>query len=440
MEMLYKLILILVVLGLFIYLFKNYTTTQEGFEVNNTGNTGNTGNNEGMNPADVAANAVAAAANMPSENNTEETEEVESCKPRDWWEDSPVKAIRSKLWGASYNLIYQPDGNINSPVLVPINNPNSQAPPGCLSVTKTGWHQTAMCAVKNVDQRWIIKRISNQQEFEKAMEQAKNDGGTTGFTYGYKMDKVDYPFFIVVAKDYPSQALYYNGSALGVRPIGNYDDQKWDILAEEVKDPITTNDFNFYSKLTPELQASQSSLDSNMAGTALFGSQNLMTPEALKALLENIMKQPNTNGAFGINGGLKINVEMDDGIISQLAGDSGVVNVSNSLNNSTEIIEPFTSKVVYYPKKNMDIAVTLNYATSNVEQTEKKKPDTEIVSIQDIDPEGNLVNIGETEMKMIDTETGRKLCNDTKCHPDMRDWVSKPYPCRACVPNESETW
>jgi hypothetical protein len=434
MEMLYKLILILVVSGLFLYLFKNYTTTQEDFENNNNVNNSN---NEGLNPSEIATGAVEAA-NIVLETNTEEEDEetVDNCKPKDWWDENPVKAIRSKLWGASYNLIYQSDGNINSPVLVPINNPNSQAPPGCLSVTKTGWHQSAMCAEKNVDQRWIVKRISSQEDFEKAMEQAKNEGGTTGFTYGYKMDKVDYPFFIVVSKDYPSQALYYNGSALGVRPIGNYDDQKWDILADEVKDPIVTNDFNFYSKLTPELQASQSSLESNMNGTALSGTQSLMTPEALKALLENVMKQPNTNGAFGVTGGLKINVEMDEGIISELAGDNYIVNdVVN-----TETIEPFTNKVSYYPKKPMDIAVTLNYATSNVEQTEKKKPDTEIVSIQDIDPEGNLVNIGETEMKLIDKETGRKICNDTQCHPNMQDWISKPYPCSACVPNESETW
>jgi hypothetical protein len=438
MEMLYKLILILVVSGLFLYLFKNYTSTKEGFEDNNDNN----GNNEGMNSSEIAA-SVTEEANMTVDNNTEDetTQEVDNCKPKVWWDEKTVKAIRSKLWGASYNLIYQPDGNINTPVLVPINNPNSQAPPGCLSVTKTGWHQSAMCAEKNVDQRWIIKKISNQEDFEKAMEQAKTEGGTTGFTYGYKMDKVDYPFFIVVSKDYPSQALYYNGSALGVRPIGNYDDQKWDILSEEVKDPITTNDFNFYSKLTPELQASQSSLESNMMGTVLSGTQNLMTPEALKALLDNVMKQPNTNGAFGVTGGLKINVEMDDGIISQLAGgNNGVVNASN---NSTETIEPFTTKVSYYPKKPMDISVTLNYATSNVEQTKQKKDtkiDTKIVSIQDIDPEGNLINIGETEMKMVDKDTGRKLCNDTQCHPDVRDWIGKPYPCRGCVPNESETW
>jgi hypothetical protein len=450
MKMIYKIAIIAVFVCLTIYLFKDYINNYEGFEGNNENNTQNTVNNtqntvnntqntenNGISIGDVINGASEGASEEIG--NEENNEEVDKCKSGDWWDEKPIKAIRSKLWGASYNLIYDDEGNINSPISIPINNPNSKSPPGCLSVSDSGWHETKQCVENDTTQRWKIVKINTKDDFVKAIEVGKESGGTVGFTYGYKIDdKFDYPFFIVVSAEYPSQALYYNGSALGVRPLGNYDDQKWDILDHRIKEPIATNEFNYYSKLTPELRTSPSSLDSGIQSAGVNGSQNLgNNPQAMAALLSNIMQAPNTNGAFAVKDGLKINIEMDEAIMSQLS-DTGA-SANNNTANTT--IEPFTNSVPIYPKNPMDIKVTLDYNSAKAPKPENNKATTntsdETVAIQQIDIQGKLVTIGNTTMQAND---GRKLCDDTACHPDMRDWDVKPYPCRACVPGEEETW
>lgn len=432
-----KIIITLVSILILYFLYQHYKITEQF---------------EGLNPNNIAGDAINASAttnnvtNNATNNITNNATKTESCPSTgDWWDNGPIKAIRSKLWGASYNLVYQPDGSIKTPVLVPINNPESDAPAGCIAVSGTGWHQSEMCNEQAIDQRWLIVKIANENDFQQAIDNAKNKENTVGFTYGYKMDKVDYPFFLVVSAEHPGQALYYNGSALGVRPIGNYDDLKWDILMNEVKDPIVTNKFNYYSKLTPELQMSPSSVSSTAQSAPIGGSQNLLNnPQAIKALLADVLKQPNTNGEFGIssnNGGLKININMDDAVVSQLAG----VNEPTS-NNNTTVTEAFTNKVGSYPKKPMDIAVTLNYATSDLTGNSSSTNNnvnnvsgSVQVPIQEIDADGNLITIGKTEMRMTDSD-GRKLCDESLCHPDMRDWMNKPYPCVGCVPSNNDNW
>jgi len=402
--MIYKIVIFLVITLSFLFLFKHYMEKLELFA--------NNSNSIGMSVNDITGDSLNAAVAPVVETVVAENPEVK-CKAGDWWDDKPIKAIRSKLWGASYNLTYQTNGNINTPVLIPINNPNSSTPAGCLAVTETGWHEVAMCAEKDVNQRWQIKLINNQEDFETAITTGKSNG-TVGFTYGYKIDKVDYPFFIVVSKEHPSQSLYYNGSALGVRPIGNYDDLKWDILPAEIKAPIVTNDFNYYSKLTPEMHSSG---NGEQVGSQLHGFQDLSSnPQALASLLQTVLKQPNTGGDFGVtNGGLKINVEMDDAVINQLTSDGMNVpsvntsisrnmasNVSGNNVSSSTVTEPFTNFAPYYPKKPMDIAVTLNYSVSSAnqtnEQTKTSEDGTEIIDINKVDEEGNLIKVGETKM------------------------------------------
>lgn len=430
METIYKIGVIILLTVLVLYSFKYYVNT-EGFENDN-----GEGNNEGLSLEDIQSGASQGAAESPeAEGEGEEKTEQESCDPGNWWDKGPVKAIRSKLWGASYNLIYDENGSLNSPVSIPINNPSSQSPPGCLTVSDSGWHETAVCVDDNVKQRWKILKITNQSEFEKAIEAGKENNGTVGFTYGYKLgERMDYPFFIVVSAEYPSQALYYNGSAIGVRPIGNYDDQKWDILQNPVKEPIATTEFNYYSKLTPELRTSQSSVNSGIQGNGIAGVQNLAgNQQAMAALLANVMQSPNAGGEFGVKDGLKVNLQMDDAMIAQLTGEEVA---SNNTANTT--IEPFVNNISVYPKKQMDINVTLDYNTAQAPQTPSGKANVESVAVQQIDAQGNLVTVGNVDVAM-QGEDGRTLCDDTLCHPDMRDWRDKPYPCRGCVPGE-ETW
>ena len=155
------------------------------------------------------------------------------------------------------------------------------------------------------------------------------------------------------------------------------------------------------------------------------------------------MQQPNTSGAFGVTGGLKINVEMDDGIISQLADSPGdnANDTTTGANNAT--IEKFSNRVTYYPNKPLNIPVTLEYSASTPDQKidsveNNAIANTEVVPINEIDENGNMIQIGETTMTKTNNE--EKKCDDTLCHPNMADWLKKPFPCSGCVPNETETW
>lgn len=375
-----------------------------------------------------------------TEEGQEESEELPQCQSGNWWDNGPVKAIRSKIWGASYNLVYKDNGNIKSPVLIPINNPHTNAPPSCLAATETGWHESAVCSESTADQRWLVKLVDNEETFKKLIDDAKETGSTVGFTYGYKMENVDYPFFVVVSADHPAQALYYSGSALGVRPLGNYDDQKWDILKDEVKDAAVTHHYNIHSKLTPELQVSPSTTGPDSAG--LSGCQNLASnPQALATMLHNILKKPNEAGAFGVEDGLKINMQMDDAMIAKLTGETA----DNGSSNNTATVEGFSSQ---YPKNPMDISVTLNYALAsfmdpgkNGDAVNGSSGNVEVIPNMDISNTGEFVPDGTTsELVSNSSSAGSNSCDESKCQPDMNEWLPKPYPCTACVSGEGEGW
>lgn len=353
--------------------------------------------------------AQGVASSTPSVTATPTTLDI--CNPKNWWEEKPVKAIRSKMHGASYNVIPVTEtGNINSPVLIPLTNPNNNTPSGCIAITNNGWHESVMCSTTTSNQQWLIKLINNQADFQAVMDASKKSDGTTGFTYGYKMDKVDYPFCMVVARDYPSYALYYGSSALGVRPVGNYDDQKWDILSDNVEGPIVTSKFNYYTKLTPELQVAQSSVNNGIIGMDLQNNQNIMN------MLQQILKTPNTTGS---STPFKINVEMDKEVLDGLT--------------SQDTLEPFSNNSnTYSPKKPIDISVSLGYNT----QTYNGAPATGIKTANGTSPNYQLNADGELIQKNVKTGA----CNENLCHPNMDEWEPKPYPCKGCVASNGEKW
>lgn len=329
---------------------------------------------------------------------------VNVCDPKNWWEEKPIKAIRSKMYGASYNVNpVSETGNINTPVLIPLTNPNNNTPSGCIAITNNGWHESVMCSTSTSNQQWIIKMINNQADFQAIMAASKNSDGTSGFTYGYKIDKVDYPFCMVISRDYPSYALYYASSALGVRPVGNYDDQKWDILPDNVEDPLITSKYNYYTKLTPELQVSQSNVPNT--GMPNQNNQNIMN------MLQQILKTPNTTS--GSSGPFKVNVEMDKDVLSSL----------------TNTVESFTS---YNPKKPIDISVSLGYNT----QVYNGNPASGIKTANSTTPAYQLSTTGKLE----DVKLSNTACSENVCHPNMDEWSPKPYPCKGCVASEGEVW
>lgn len=396
--------------------------TKEGFAV-------------GLSANDIAGDIVEQQKQENNNNNNNNNDNEESeCKPKDWWEDKPIKAIRSKIWGASYNVVSQPTDNIKAPFMITINSPNKNAPPGCLSVNRNGWQVTEICNEQTSSQRWKAHMINNQDEFEGAMAKAKEVEMGVGFTYGYRIDKVDYPFFLVINVENPALGLYYNGSALGVRPLGNYDDMKWDILQIAIPEPIITNKFNFYSKLTPEFQIHAPPNSGSLASQPIAGQQNILAnPEVLKQMIQSVMATPTQNEIYGVDGPLKINIEMDDDMISKITGSEASNNASGD-----ETIETFTSnQASNYPKNPMDIKVTLAYDMAEVTQTNPNTT-TQVIPDYEIDPQGSLVEMGKTTI--VKRSGDRVKCDESLCNPNMDDWVSKPYPCRACVPNSSDTW
>lgn len=404
------LILILVVLVIIYFGYHHYINANQTKESFNTApiTVGSiaSGINQGV------ASATATVSSTPTTLNI--------CNPKNWWEEKPVKAIRSKFWGASYNVIpITETGNITTPVLVPITGPNNKTPGGCISISGNGWHESVMCSTTTSNQQWIIKLINNQADFQLVLDASKNSDGTSGFTYGYKMDKVDYPFCMVISRDFPSNALYYNSSALGVKPVGNYDDQKWDILPENVEDPIATNKINFYTKLTPELQVAHSNINngSSLSNLSNFGLQN---NQDLMNMLQQILKTPSTTGTATP---FKVNIEMDKDVLSGLT--------------SQTIEEPFTNQThnSLNPKKPIDISVTLGYNTQAYNGSSASGIKTASVT----SPSYQLNANGELVQTNKNTAISSK-CNESLCHPDMNEWSPKPYPCKGCIASSGEVW
>ncbi len=158
-----------------------------------------------------------------------------------WYLKQPVGSIVSRYHGTTLDVAAViPEQNINSPYIIPIKNPNTNTTPGCLSVNADGTYTTTLCDMNNIGQHWNIKYIKTAQDLANYVPSET-----------IQPDE-KYDFCLILSSRNSTKALHYDGGALAVRPIGNYEGQKWLINPTATGKIFPVIETNQYSQFTPE--------------------------------------------------------------------------------------------------------------------------------------------------------------------------------------------
>jgi len=250
-----------------------------------------------------------------------------------WWLTQPVGSIISRYHGTTLDVAaVVPAQNINSPYIVPIKNPSVNTPPGCLSVNTDGTYTTTLCDMNNINQHWNIVYIKNAQDFVNYVPQEE-----------IKIDET-YEFCLIISSRDNTKALHYDGGALAVRPVGNYEGQKWLISPTPTGKIFPIIESNQYSQFTPEHTPNTISGVGNLPlsqQTAQVAQDvNADQSSALTSKLDQIMNLLQTQGKMGPPSESSFGVK-PIAVNIKLRGNDATNSANNSANNSSEGTELF---------------------------------------------------------------------------------------------------
>jgi hypothetical protein len=135
---------------------------------------------------------------------------------------SNVKSIVSKISGRVFNISINPRDsriiNVSSP---------SDPSKANISVNQDGTLSNEGKARELQNQQFVLERVTNAQEYRKLIGTNSNAGADVSSSC------TRYPFYVIksnaVGKTSPPWCLGYETGNLFVHPIGNYDNQKWEV-------------------------------------------------------------------------------------------------------------------------------------------------------------------------------------------------------------------
>jgi hypothetical protein len=184
---------------------------------------------------------------------------------------SKIKSIISKFDGKMVNVVFL-DNTVNNN-LVCISSPVAEN--ANISVNTDGTLSQELKMTSNPSQQFKIIKIINSQEYSNQLE--PNSLGANEFD-----DNIKYPFYILKSVRMDGWCLAYEPGNLFLMPIGNYNNQKWDV--SNIRNPSI-------SIMTHEVQeTSIGSLNKNGNGS----SEELFDPNKIKIninLTDEIKKQ-----------------------------------------------------------------------------------------------------------------------------------------------------
>lgn len=217
-------------------------------------------------------------------------------------EQQPIKSIVSKVYGKVVNI--QPVNLTETPTRRFMLKINGKA----LSVNTDGTYGMVLSNNEDIRQHWQLERINSSEEYVIALGNSNN---------GYNVTKVSYPFYIcksvydINQQSGIERALQYEGGYISVRPIGNYDNQKWDVSNNQLESNIQLHN----TTSTP-----------NMLSDTEYSYGNYYSSEQLP-------QQTNTSEKLNIN--LKLNQEVIDQLFGNRIGNNGVnVNGASTSNGN----------------------------------------------------------------------------------------------------------
>lgn len=80
---------------------------------------------------------------------------------------------------------------------------------------------------------------------------------------GYHVEDAKYPFYLLIAVFDETRCLQYQDGNVSVRPLANYDSQKWDLSEEVIENVIGAHKTAYESRLTGDVRSNPDELGSN---------------------------------------------------------------------------------------------------------------------------------------------------------------------------------
>ena len=149
-----------------------------------------------------------------------------------------IKSVVSKMTGKVFNISFYSEDPTNS--IINIQSPRSDK--HNLTVNNDGTLSEENIISSKDTQQFVLKKINNISEYRTELEANQNNGVDISSTC------TKYPFYIIKSnsanKRSPPWCLAYESGNLMVHPIGNYDNQKW-----EVSNLVVTNKGFFTSDM-----------------------------------------------------------------------------------------------------------------------------------------------------------------------------------------------
>ena len=169
---------------------------------------------------------------------------------------SHVKSVISKYTGKVLNV--EANGEPPSSIVtVPFFNEKNQRMN--LSVNMDGTYSIVIPNKTSTKQQFLVIFIDSAETFAKHIP-LKNQN------LGYSINEASYPFYILKSHYDITKALQYQDGVVMVRPLANYDSQKWDLSYEKIESVIGTHKRTFESKLSGDYRANPDELGSNEYG------------------------------------------------------------------------------------------------------------------------------------------------------------------------------
>jgi len=125
-----------------------------------------------------------------------------------------------------------------------------------LTVNNDGTYSLVVPNKTSVRQQFLIIYIPNAEIYSRHIP-LKNEN------LGYHLDEAKFPFFILKSNQDHSKALQYQDGNVTVRPLANYDSQKWDLSFEKVEGVIGAHKRDAESRLTGDYRSNPDELGSN---------------------------------------------------------------------------------------------------------------------------------------------------------------------------------
>ena len=175
----------------------------------------------------------------------------------DWIDNHQVKSIISKKTGKVINV---------DPISDTIPNTGEKSGAGflikyndsALTVLPDGTFSLGLPNKESDFQIWQSIFIKDAEQFKEVIDKANEDNTQSKHVMGLPLTHPlsIYPFYLIRSKKKTNVCLYYDSGSLTVRPIGNYDNIRWDISKDTVSKEVTkTHATDQFAALSSDFRA-----------------------------------------------------------------------------------------------------------------------------------------------------------------------------------------